>query len=146
MNKTIKEIIKVPSASHLKKIGSLLIWIFIIVVIVVLVDAKEPFLKKQVCPDTVEGNLNATLTVKYFYTPYCPYCWLEAPILDELVKEKGSWFKLERYDFRFCNEAELHRIPGVPSFVFITNETEKLMPGFMSKERLLNAVCLLTGC
>lgn len=137
---------KGPKTSLVKKIFSILIWVGVIVLIIFLIDAKEPFLKDRVCPDTVKGNQNASFIIKYFYTPYCPYCWLEAPILDELVVQRGTLFTLEYYDYRFCAEAQLYRVPGIPSFVFLYNETEKLVPGFMAKAQLEKIICGLVQC
>jgi FKBP-type peptidyl-prolyl cis-trans isomerase 2 len=101
-----------------------------------------------VCPDTVEGNKSADLKVKYFYTPFCPWCIKEEPILDEMLKDYGHLFHIERYDIRFCPEqVKQYQVTGTPSFVFSTENGAKefFIPSFIKKDKLKEIICNTTN-
>lgn len=103
---------------------------------------------KTKCPFVVFGNKESDLKIKYFETPYCFYCWLEKPILERLVQDKGDIFHLEKYDLRYCKEeANKYNIRGVPSFVFgINNQTKEYTTyGFIPEDKLNSIVCELTA-
>ena len=140
--------------------------ILIIVLAIITINAgailnNDGYDKKQ-CPFVVLGNKEAALKIKYFETPYCFYCWLEKPILERLVQNKGSIFHLEKYDLRYCKEeANKYNIRGVPSFVFGTNNNnvtndnkdntdniqinEYTTYGFIPEDKLNAVVCELTA-
>jgi len=102
------------------------------------------------CPYEVEGNLNATLVIKYVDSAYCIWCWLEEPILKKAVAEKGDLFMLEKYDIKYCSEiVNRYGFSGTPSFVFGLNEGSKEFThwGFLSEEKLNEVICGLSeGC
>jgi thiol-disulfide isomerase/thioredoxin len=96
---------------------------------------------KKLCPYLAQGNMSASLGIKYFETPYCVWCWIEKPALDRLAENKGSLLRLERYDMRYCrNEADKYGIVGVPSFVFITAEKTGAYYGYIPEKRLNEVV------
>ena len=100
------------------------------------------------CPESVQGNNESVLKIKYFHSPYCVWCWLEEPILKKLIKEKGNLFSIEKYDIRFCSEAKKYGFTKTPSFVFIFNNTEEfLYQGFADESYLTNLICEVSeGC
>lgn len=109
---------------------------------------KKIELNKKDCPDAIGGNPNAYLKMKYFYTPFCPWCRKEEPILRELLAEKGLLFSLGWYDLRYCSEeVEKYKVSGVPTFVFSTyNSTKEYTHyGFIYKEDLNKLICNVTG-
>ena len=139
--------------------------ILIIVLAIITINAgtilnNDGYDKKQ-CPFVVLGNKDANLKIKYFETPYCFYCWVEKPILEKLVKNKGNVFNIEKYDFRYCTEeASKYNIHGVPSFVFgiknkindsndsnnqESNLKEYTTYGFIPEDKLNAIVCELTN-
>jgi hypothetical protein len=103
--------------------------------------------KRTVCPYNSEGNPNANLTIKYIDSPYCFWCWLQEPVLKELVETKGNSFLLEKYDIRYCNEiVNKFEFSGTPSFVFSFNETHKYAHyGYINKDEFYNIICKTTG-
>ena len=111
---------------------------------------------KTKCPFVIFGNKDADLKIKYFETPYCFYCWLEKPILERLVQNKGSVFHIEKYDLRYCKEeANKYNIRGVPSFVFAVKNNDDVQKdavpkeytayGFIPEDKLNTIVCELTA-
>lgn len=100
------------------------------------------------CPYKVEGNVNASFTIKYIDSPYCFWCWLEEPILERLVAAKGNSFKLEKYDIRYCDDiVDKYRFSGTPSFVFGLEGEEKEYShsGFIPEDDLNEIICKATG-
>ena len=95
------------------------------------------------CPDEIEGNIESEFRIKYFYSPFCPYCWKQEPILKEAVKIYGDRFSLERYDIRYCKEETAkYNIVGTPSFVFIpdNDSTEYVSYGFIPRGKFLSII------
>lgn len=100
------------------------------------------------CPYKTEGNSNADFTIKYVDSPYCFWCWLEEPILENVVNAKGNSFKLERYDIRYCTDiVRKYKFSGTPSFVFsMDNGTkEHSQVGFIREEMFFKIICEVTG-
>jgi FKBP-type peptidyl-prolyl cis-trans isomerase 2 len=117
--------------------------------------SKGPFPEKiedgaTVCPDTVEGNTSAILKIKYFYSPFCPWCIKEEPILEELIQTYGHLFNIDRYDVRYCPEqVSKYQVSGTPAFVFSTENGAKefVHPGFIERDKLKEIICGITkGC
>lgn len=127
---------------------SLITWVGIFIILYIVVGLKSGSVGNKECPDRIQGNFNAPLLIKYFESPYCPYCWMEEPILKDLLNRRGDLFTLERYDVRYChNETRKYRISGTPSFVFsLKNETKEYTHyGFIKKENLEKVICGATG-
>jgi len=95
------------------------------------------------CPYKVEGNLSSQFVIKYIDSPYCVWCWIEEGVLKEVIAEKGSLFKLERYDIRYCPIARDYNISGTPSFVFSLEKENKeyVHTGFVSKSQFSKIIC-----
>ena len=120
-------------------------WVFVLLFFLILFQLKQGVIGSKECPDKVEGS-NTSLTIKYFYSPFCIYCWIEKPILKDIVKEKGSLFTLEHYDTRYCKDAVYqYQIIGIPSFIFAAKEKEYGLVGYLPKEKLNEVICTLTG-
>ncbi|OGK23457.1 hypothetical protein A3A46_03375 [Candidatus Roizmanbacteria bacterium RIFCSPLOWO2_01_FULL_37_13] len=100
------------------------------------------------CPDERSGNPDATLTIKYFYSPVCFWCILEDQHFDELLQKEGQAFKLEKYSREKCADImQKHKLSLTPSFVFssINDSQEYTVDGYISKENLVKVICDVTG-
>lgn len=100
------------------------------------------------CPDERAGNPDATLTIKYFYSPVCFWCILEDQHFDELLQKEGQAFKLEKYSREKCSDImRKHKLSLTPSFVFssINEPQEYTVDGYISKENLAKVICDVTG-
>jgi hypothetical protein len=101
---------------------------------------------RKLCPYTIKGNINATLNVKYFDSPYCFYCWMEQPILKRALEEKGHLFNIKKYDIRYClEEKKKYNMPGTPGWVFINKDQEFPTYGFIKEVNLNKIICELSG-
>ncbi len=130
-----------------KILFSIIEWGGIIVVIVILLALKKGSIGAKECPDIIQGNEKANLKIKYFYSPFCPYCWKSEPILREAINSKGNLFSLERYDVRYCdNEVIRYKVSGTPSYVFILkNESKEFVSyGYIPKEKLMDTILKLS--
>lgn len=113
-------------------------WIGIVILIIILINIKKGTIGNAQCPDTIQGSQEADLRIKYFYSPFCPYCWKEEPILRDMLTSYGNSLSLERYDIRYCkDEVAKYRVSGTPSFVFILKNESKEFPsyGFIPKNK-----------
>lgn len=129
-------------------IFSIASWAGIIILLFIFINLKSGSIGNKECPDRIEGNVNATLLIKYFESPFCFYCWLEEPILTDLLSRRGNLFTLERYDVRYChNETARYKVSGTPSFVFsLKNETKEYVHyGFIDKRKLEGVICEADG-
>lgn len=113
---------------------------------------KPEFTKKiklaSICPDEQAGNLEAELTIKYFYSPACFWCILEDKHLDELLQKEGQAFKLEKYNRENCDDVmQKYKLSLTPGFVFSTKNDSKeyTVDGYISKENLIKIICDVTG-
>ena len=100
------------------------------------------------CPDERSGNPDATLTIKYFYSPVCFWCILEDQHFDELLQKEGQAFKLEKYSREKCADImQKHKLSLTPSFVFSSknDSQEYTVDGYISKENLVKVICDVTG-
>ncbi len=103
---------------------------------------------RKACPDKVEGNLNASFVIKYFYSPYCFYCALEHPVLEDLVKAKGELFRLEWYNTLHCkNVSEYYKTSGTPAFAFVSSGSNATLVrnGYLEKAELTSIICRASG-
>lgn len=130
-----------------------LIFVIVVFVSIPLIKAVVPFRLVEDtgglngCPDTIEGNYDADFTIKYFYSSSnCLYCLGEEKILEDLVREKGHLFRLEKFDVTYCadeaNKYGAHRAPG---FVFISGEEYFTRPTYLPKDALERTICRSTG-
>lgn len=113
--------------------------VVVVILFFIILGFKKGSIGSAECPNIIEGNLDADLKIKYFYSPFCPYCWKEEPILKEMLDKHGNAFSLERYDIRYCDkEVDKYKIMGTPAFVFSKNGEDKefKQPGFISKKQL----------
>jgi len=118
-----------------KTFFSILHWGALIIILIVLLNLKSGNIGSAECPEIIQGNKNANLKIKYFYSPFCPSCWRSEPLLNELVKNQGDLFSIEKYDIRYCTEVtEEYKIYQVPSYVFIL-QNESVNYGFISKDK-----------
>ncbi len=100
------------------------------------------------CPDSVGGNNDSYLKVKYFYSPFCPWCKREEPILQKLVREHGNLFYIEWFNINRCPEiADKYKVSGVPTSVFSTSDENKEYShyGFIYENDLKKLICDVTG-
>lgn len=100
------------------------------------------------CPDAEGGFESAILQTKYFYSPFCPWCMKEEPILRKLVKQYSNLIHIEWYNVNKCPElVEKYAVGGVPTFVFssIDNQTEYSHYGFIYEKDLMKLMCDVTG-
>ena len=137
------------------KTSQLIIWIVLVLLILFAINfsldktiVNDP---EQGCPGRVEGNVNASFTIKYIYSPSCHYCQEQSPILDSLVEKYGDNFKLEYYNIGECLEiSDYYGVRATPYFIFhIDKEGEPdeiEHPGFIEQELLEGAVCEVTNC
>lgn len=108
--------------------------ILAILLILLLLVQNGSILEKN-CPETVQGNPQAEITVRYFFNPFCPSCWKQEAIVQDILR--GESLRLERYDYRYCKQEWTEfGLQTVPGFQFkFNNETENI--GFLSKEEFI---------
>ena len=130
-----------------------------VIVVVLLVFVSLPLMKSLVpfrvikdtqglagCPDKIEGNYNADLTIKYFYSSDCIYCLREEKIFEDLLKDKGDLFRLEKYDVNYCfGDVNTYGAYRTPSFVFISKEEYFTRDSFLPRDALERTICRSTG-
>jgi|SRR3989339_1054712 len=100
------------------------------------------------CPDSVGGNNESYLRIKYFYSDYCPWCRKEEPILQKLVMEHGDWFYLEWFNIGSCDkDVDKYKVSGVPTFIFSTADEQKEYShyGFIYENDLEKLICDVSG-
>lgn len=100
------------------------------------------------CPDAIGGSEEALLQVKYFYSPFCPWCIKEEPILQKMSSEYGKLIHIRWYNVNNCQElAQQYRVSGVPTLVFSTlnNQTEYSHYGFTAEKDLMKLMCDVSG-
>lgn len=118
----------------------------VIIVIIILFNVKDGSIGTKECPDIIQGNKEANIKVKYFYSPFCPYCWKSEPILRDAINSKGNMFSLEKYDVRYCDsEVIRYKVSGTPSYVFILkNESKEFVSyGYIPKEKFMDTLLQL---
>lgn len=131
-----------------KTFFSILQWAGLIIILIVLLNLRSGNIGGAECPDSIQGNQNANLKIKYFYSPFCPSCWRSEPILNEVVNNQGNLFSIEKYDIRYCTKVtEEYKIYQVPSYVFIPqNESkESVNYGFIPKDKFEEILFDLVG-
>lgn len=135
------------------KTSHLIFWIVLVLGVLVVINyALNSVLTHQPengCPDRVEGNPNASMTIKYIYAKGCYYCEEEEPILESLLDKYGDKFKIEYYNLHKClSVTNYYGVKGTPYFVFsIEGDPEEIEhPGFLELDVLEGAVCEVEGC
>lgn len=124
----------------------LAMWLGIIgLVYLVVATGAEPA-TAQGCPHKIEGNQSAEIKIQYFGQKYCSYCWMEEPLLEELVEQHGDKFSLEYYDVRSCAEGvRKFAVQGTPTLVFTHNAIEHVARGFLDALALRQKLCEIGG-
>ena len=118
---------------------SILEWAGLIILFFIILGFKEGNIGSAACPDSIQGNVDANFKIKYYYSPFCPSCWKQEPILRDMLTTYGKDFSLEKYDVRYCKEeVNKYRISGTPSFVFTIIDESKEFPlhGFIARDKL----------
>jgi len=137
-----------------KSLKALFIWIIVIAIFFLLVPLIKYFSPLQQvddsssCPSNVFGNENADFQIKYFYSSNCLHCMGEEKIINDLIKEKGNIFSLEKYNIEFCtDEAEKFGVVGTPSFVFFDKEDNEYFTrnSYLPRDALESTICKSTG-
>lgn len=107
----------------------------ITLLIIFLLLARNGSILEKDCPETIQGNPQAEITVRYFFNPFCPSCWKQEAIVQDALQEKS--IRLERYDNRYCKQKwKEFGLQTVPGFQFkFRNETENT--GTLSKEEFI---------
>ncbi|QQG38670.1 MAG: thioredoxin family protein [Candidatus Woesearchaeota archaeon] len=130
------------------------LWIILLAILIALIpliisiSPLQPIKDSSACPSSIQGNENADLVIKYFYSTECIQCLGEEKILNNLVKSHGDLFKLEKYNIAYCIlEASSYDIQKTPSFVFINKkENEYYVDSrYLPEDLLERAVCKSTG-
>ncbi len=138
----VKDIPERKAVSKKEKTKKEKIWMgieygILVVVLGFLLLARNGSILKKGCPETIQGNVQAEATVRYFFNPFCPSCWRQEAIVQDVLQEQGRNVRLERYDYRYCKqewkELGLRTVPGF-QFEF-SNKTENA--GVLSKEEFI---------
>ncbi len=111
-------------------------------------DSYKKISLQSTCPDSVGGNNQSYLRIKYFYSDFCPWCIKEEPILQKLVEEYGNLVYIEWFGTGFCSEkANRYKVSGVPTFVFSVKDEDKEYShyGFIYEKDLRKLICDVTG-
>lgn len=135
------------------KTTHLIFWIVLILGVLFLINyslnAVLTHQPEEGCPDIIEGNPNASLTIKYIYSPSCYYCQEEEPVLESLLAKYGDKFKIEYYNMQRCLDVtKYYGVKGTPYFVFnIEGDPEEIEhPGFLEQDVLEEVICEVDGC
>lgn len=129
-----------------KKIVKIAEWTLFGGLLIVLLLARNGSILNKECPEVIQGNPSAELTIKYFFNSFCPSCWGQEAIVQDAINQYGDNIRLERYDHRHCmkegNELGVRMVPG---FVFqINDETERF--GSLSYQEISEIICKKTEC
>ncbi|MBS3097414.1 hypothetical protein J4209_01315 [Candidatus Woesearchaeota archaeon] len=129
-----------------EKIISAVEWVFVGILLITLLLARNGTILKKECPETIQGNPNAELKIKYFFNPFCPSCWNQEIIVQNALEKYGERIRLERYDYRYCNTiGNQLGLMHMPAFSFeIANKTNNF--GSLSDEKLSNIICDNVKC
>ncbi len=129
-----------------EKIKSTLEWIIMALLVIILLLARNGTILKKECPETIHGNQDAELTIKYFFNPFCSSCWSQETTVQKALKKYGGGIRLERYDYRYCSAfANSFGFMHIPSFSFeMGNKTENF--GSLSDNELSTIICDRVKC
>ncbi len=129
-----------------EKITGILEYILLAIFVIILLLARNGTIMKKECPEVVQGNPDAELTIKYFFNPFCPSCWKQEKIVHTALKKYGQNIRLERYDHRYCSTAwNQLGLMHIPSFSFeLDNGTKNF--GSLSDEKLSGIICDNVKC
>lgn len=130
---------------------ALITWAAIVVILIVGVSiASKNILnsKPQSCPESIEGNQDSILKIKYLHLESCFFCQMQKPILNELLAEHGDLFHIETYNVKHCGkEFVQYGLPGTPFFIFEFKDSDetKTHAGLIEKEALKGIICDVSG-
>ena len=129
-----------------RKIATMAEWTVRGILILVLLLAKNGSILNQECPETIQGNPDAELIVKYFFNPFCPSCWKQEAIVQETLDEYGGNIRLERYDRRYCmRKGQNLGLRMVPGFVFQFGKETEIYDS-LSDEEISEIICEKIEC
>ncbi|HLC37342.1 MAG TPA: thioredoxin family protein [Candidatus Nanoarchaeia archaeon] len=138
-----------------KSLKALAIWIiliaafFLLFPIIRLISPLQSVNQNaETCPDTVLGDEDTNFQIKYFYSADCVYCLGEERVINDLVKEKGYLFSIEKYDINICSDAaNTFGVIKTPSFVFFDKKENSYFTkdSYLPKDALERTICKSTG-
>lgn len=141
MKMKISNLLSIPR----ENVKPLVLWVIVIMGLILLINLKSGNIGSKECPEKAEGNADANLKIKYFGNKFCVYCWVEQPIIDKAVKEKGNSFSIEYYDNRHCGNFKSYGFLGIPGFVFENKEGMQRFQGYMGEEDFNKIICDMGG-
>lgn len=120
-------------------------WAFVIVALIVLWQFKQGSIGSKHCPDTVRGSTDSSVTMQYFYSPFCPVCWKGETILQELIA-KYPKVRFENYDIRYCKEAAFKAMVRSSPAYHVQNLNNSEVVYDSELKQIESALCRLGGC
>jgi len=121
-------------------------WIFFISLIALLFLARNGTILKKDCPESIQGNKNAKMIVKYFFNPFCSKCWEQEEIARVVFNEHKGHISIERYDQRYCKvELQKYGLQMTPAWVFEYNSTVEKFNS-LSHENISSIICNGVEC
>ncbi len=103
----------------------------ILLAVIIGVNFAAALVTNGKCPKETYGT--GEKQVKYFSSPLCVACWIQKPIIEKVMTEKGNEATLKEYDVDMCREeAAPHYIRGVPAFMV----KDKIVYGLQEEETL----------
>jgi len=129
-----------------KKIFTIIEWSVFVILIILLILAQRGSILKKSCPETIQGNPDGQLTIKYFFNPFCTSCWKQEIVVQDVLQKYINDVRLERYDLRYCAaDSSKFGLRTLPAFVFQqNNQTENF--GLLTEERMEKLVCEKINC
>jgi len=107
-----------------------------VILLFIILGLKGGSIGSSDCPGRIDGNLQSNITVRYFFSPFCPACWQQERIFDGIIDDLGSSLSLEKFDIRYCaEEARSYRV-GAPGFVFHSMNETFVERGLLSRDKL----------
>ncbi len=120
-------------------------WAFVIVALIVLWQFRQGYIGGKQCPDTASGNIDSSVTMRYFYSPFCPACWKGETVLQELIV-KYPKVRFENYDIRYCDEESIKAmVRGSPAYNIRNLNSSEVVYG-LELNKIESAICKAGGC
>jgi len=120
-------------------------WAFVIVALIVLWQFKQGSIGSKECPDIVRGSVDSSITIQYFYSPFCPACWEVETLLQGLIA-KYPKVRFENYDVRYCKESAFKaRVRGSPAYHVQNLNSSEVVYG-LELNKIESAICKVGGC
>ncbi len=108
--------------------------------------ARNGMILKQSCPERTEGTPDGGIRIQYFYNAFCPSCWRQEPVVQQVMETYKNRVLLERYDVRYCErswqDAGVRTVPGFA----ITSGNHTTIRGRTSFSEFSTLVCDWVGC